>query len=146
VKLGSGGTSPGYYMYHGGVNPRGRRTTLMESQSTPITNWYDMPVRNYDFQAPLGAFGQVRPHYHLLRRLHLYLSDFGRAFARYGTSLPEERPNGHDDLDTLRWAVRSDGEAGLVFINTYERGRELPAQADVRFGLALASGKTLTWP
>ncbi len=32
VKLGSGGASTGYYMYHGGENPDGRLSTLMESQ------------------------------------------------------------------------------------------------------------------
>src|ERR1019366_2688064 len=30
VKLGSGSTLPGYYMYHGGINPTGKLTTLME--------------------------------------------------------------------------------------------------------------------
>jgi hypothetical protein len=34
VKLGSGSTMPGYYMYHGGTNPDGKLTTLMEAQDT----------------------------------------------------------------------------------------------------------------
>ena len=50
IKLGSGSTLLGYYMYHGGVNPEGRLSTLMESQDTGY--WNDMPVKNYDFQAP----------------------------------------------------------------------------------------------
>jgi beta-galactosidase len=53
IRLGSGSTLPGYYMYHGGVNPEGKLTTLMESQATGY--WNDMPVKNYDFQAPLGS-------------------------------------------------------------------------------------------
>ncbi len=68
TKLGSGGNLPGYYMYHGGLNPDGL-TSLQESQATHY--WNDLPEKNYDFQAPLGAAGQLRPHYHRLRRLHL---------------------------------------------------------------------------
>src|SRR5450756_2213055 len=71
IKLGSGSTLLGYYMYHGGVNPEGKLTTLMESQDTGY--WNDMPVKNYDFQAPLGQYGQIRGQYHLLRRLHVCL-------------------------------------------------------------------------
>jgi hypothetical protein len=52
VKLGSGSTLPGYYMYHGGVNPEGKLTTLQESQDTEY--WNDLPVKNYDFQTALG--------------------------------------------------------------------------------------------
>jgi len=68
IKLGSGSTLPGYYMYHGGVNPEGKLSTLMESQATGY--WNDMPVKNYDFQGPLGQYGQIREQYHRLRRLH----------------------------------------------------------------------------
>lgn len=146
VKLGSGSVSPGYYMYHGGVNPPGRLTTLMEEQATAITNWNDMPVKNYDFQAPLGQYGQIRPQYHTLRRLHLFLRSFGATFAGMGTFLPDRRPAGKDDLTTLRWAARSDGQHGFVFVNNYERGRDLPAKADVQFTVQLAGGHPLTFP
>ena len=79
-------------MYHGGVNPEGKLTTLMESQSTKY--WNDMPVKNYDFQAPLGQYGQVREQYHLLRRLHLFLHEWGPALAEMPPSMPDERPHG----------------------------------------------------
>ncbi|HZZ19522.1 MAG TPA: beta-galactosidase, partial [Opitutaceae bacterium] len=61
VKLGSGSTLPGYYMYQGGINPEAANTTLNEMQATRITNYNDLPVKNYDFQGPLGSFGQIRP-------------------------------------------------------------------------------------
>lgn len=140
VKLGSGSTSPGYYMYQGGINPEGSLTTLMEAQDTKITNYNDLPVRNYDFQAPLGAFGQIRPQYHLLRRLHLFLSDFGEGLARMGTTMPDLRPGPKGDTTTLRWAVRSDGRSGYVFIDNYERSLEMPAKKAVSFELALPGG------
>ena len=80
----------GYYMYHGGENPDGKLTTLMESQATGYRN--DMPVKNYDFQAPLGEYGQIRPQYHWLRRLHLFPARMRRRTGR----------NARDAAGTLR--------------------------------------------
>ncbi|MCW5548216.1 MAG: hypothetical protein KIT44_04560, partial [Opitutaceae bacterium] len=146
VRLGSGSNAPGYYMYHGGANPAGRHTPLMESQATAHTNWNDLPVLDYDFQAPLGAAGQVRPHYFLLRRLHRFLHAFGADLAGMGGYLPLRRPAGPHDTRTLRWAVRSDGRRGFVFVNHHERGRPLPDRRGVRFTLRLAGGGTLVFP
>jgi hypothetical protein len=145
IKLGSGSTSLGYYMYHGGINPKGKLTTLMEAQDTLLTNYNDLPVKNYDFQAPIGEFGQLRPQYHMLRRLHLFLADFGPAFAHMSAALPDVRPEPRVDTSTLRWAVRSDGTSGYVFVNNYERSLEMPAKHAVQFTLNLPSGP-LTFP
>ena len=79
VKVGSGSNLQGYYMYHGGANPEGKLSTLQESQATGY--WNDLPVINYDFQAPLGQYGQVRSSYHALRLLHSFLNDFGARLA-----------------------------------------------------------------
>lgn len=138
VKLGSGSTLLGYYMYHGGVNPEGKLSTLMESQATGY--WNDMPVKNYDFQAPLGQYGQVREQYHLLRRLHLFLHEWGPELAGMPPSMPDERPHGKDDYETLRWSVRSDGYSGFVFINNYQRLANLPPKTNVQFSINLPSG------
>ncbi|HEX2855610.1 MAG TPA: beta-galactosidase [Opitutaceae bacterium] len=146
VKLGSGSISPGYYMYHGGTNPEGQLSTLMEQQATEITNWNDMPVKNYDFQAPLGQYGQVRPHYYSLRRLHHFLHSFGEKLADTETFLPEQRPSGKDDVTTLRWSARSDGRSGFVFVNNYERLKNLPAKEGVQFTVKLADGSAVTFP
>lgn len=56
TKLGSGNNLPGYYMYHGGFNPPGG--LYQESRATGYPN--DVPVSSYDFQAPLGEYGQPR--------------------------------------------------------------------------------------
>ncbi|HXB59895.1 MAG TPA: beta-galactosidase, partial [Candidatus Acidoferrales bacterium] len=143
IKIGSGSVMPGYYMYHGGENPDGKLTTLQESQATGF--WNDMPVKNYDFQAPLGVYGQIRPQYHLLRRLHLFLHEWGQNLADMGVSLPEPRPEVKGDTNTLRWCVRSDGHSGFVFVNNYERLRYLPPKADVQFALKLLSSD-MTFP
>ncbi len=143
TKLGSGGNLPGYYMYHGGINPEGL-TSLQESQATNY--WNDLPEKNYDFQAPLGAAGQLREHYHRLRRLHLFIHDYGSMLAGFPAAFPSIRPAGRDDTDTLRWSVRSDGSTGFVFVNNYERLREMPAKPDLRFSLSLTDGQTLQFP
>jgi len=143
VKIGRGSVLPGYYMYHGGENPDGRLTTLQESQATGY--WNDMPVKNYDFQTAIGDYGQLRPQYHRLRRLHLFLHEWGPALTGMGVSLPDQRPAGKNDASTLRWSVRSDGASGFVFVNNYERLRDLPAKTNVQFALQLPSGR-LTFP
>jgi beta-galactosidase len=146
VKLGSGSVSPGYYMYHGGTNPEGKLTTLMEEQATAITNWNDMPVKNYDFQAPLGQYGQERRQFYTLRPLHLFLQSFGDKLAGMDTVLPDVRPAGKDDLTTLRWAVRADRRGGFLFVNNYERGRTLPAKEGVQFTVNLPDTGRHTFP
>ena len=143
VKLGSGSTLLGYYMYHGGVNPEGKLSTLMESQATGY--WNDMPVKNYDFQAPLGQYGQIREQYHLLRRLHLFLHEWGPVLADMPPTMPNESPHGKNDFDTLRWSVRSNGKSGFVFVNNYERLEDLPPHTNVQFAINLPSG-SLVFP
>lgn len=143
VKLGSGSTLLGYYMYHGGVNPEGKLTTLMESQATGY--WNDMPVKNYDFQAPLGQYGQIRPQYNLLRRLHLFLHEWGPVLADMPATMPDQRPQGKSDVDTLRWSVRSDGKSGFVFVNNYQRLQFMPPKKDVQFTIKLPSN-SLVFP
>ena len=86
-QLGSGSSLMGYYMYHGGQNPEGKLTTLQESQATGYPN--DLPVKNYDFNAPIGEYGQINPQYYWLRRLHLFLHDFGGALAQMPLTLPD---------------------------------------------------------
>jgi len=138
IKLGSGSTLLGYYMYHGGVNPEGSLSTLMESQATGY--WNDMPVKNYDFQAPLGQYGQINPQYNLLRRLHLFLHEWGSSLAKMPATMPDQHPLERNDFKTLRWSVRSDGKSGFVFVNNYERLQTMPPKKDVQFAIQLPAG------
>lgn len=138
-QLGGGGSLMGYYMYHGGQNPEGKLSTLQESTATGYPN--DLPVKSYDFNAPIGEFGQINPHYYWLRRLHLFLHDFGARLSQMPTTLPDVIPANKVDTHTLRWCVRSDGDAGYVFVNNYERLRPLPAKTNVQFKLNLPGGE-----
>jgi len=140
-QLGSGSSLMGYYMFHGGQNPEGKLTTLQESQATGYPN--DLPVKNYDFNAPIGEYGQLNPQYYWLRRLHWFLHDFGRTLAPMPLTLPDVTPAGKGDLETLRWAVRSDGKCGFIFVNNYQRLTPLPAKAKVQFQLKLAGNESV---
>jgi hypothetical protein len=137
-QLGSGSSLMGYYMYHGGQNPDGKLTTLQESQATGYPN--DLPVKTYDFNAPIGEYGQLNPQYFWLRRLHLFLHDFGSALAQMPATMPDVQPENKSDTNILRWCVRSDGKSGFVFVNNYERLRPLPAKTNVQFKLNLPGG------
>ena len=131
VKLGSGSNLLGYYMYHGGTNPDGK-AWLNEMQRTPATNYNDMPVKNYDFQAPLGEFGQKNPHYYMLRKLHLFMHDWGEMLAPMEASFPcrQDIPKGDDSF--LRWSYRSKNNSGFIFINNYERLQNLSTKRNVQ--------------
>ncbi len=138
-QLGSGSSLMGFYMYHGGQNPEGKLSTLQESQATGYPN--DLPVKNYDFNAPIGEYGQINPQYYWLRRLHLFLHDFGAALTQMPLTIPAVVPTNKNDLATLRWSVRSDGQSGFVFVNNYQRLQPMPAKKDVQFKLHLPGGE-----
>lgn len=134
VKLGSGSNLLGYYMYHGGTNPEGKLTNLNEEQRTIATNYNDLPVKTYDFQAPLGEFGQRNPHYYTLRTLHLFMADFGEELAPMEAAFPQaDKPMEKGEDTYLRWTYRSKDGSGFVFINNYERLQNLTAKRHIRF-------------
>jgi beta-galactosidase len=137
AKLGSGNNMPGYYMYQGGTNPEGKHSWLNEDHPNQL------PIKDYDFDAPLGAKGQVRASYGLLREQHLFLQDFGASLARMPAFFPEQRPHDLHDFDTLRWDVRSDGTSGFLFFSNEQPYAPLPAHSDVQFALKTAAGPVL---
>ena len=131
VKLGSGSNLLGYYMYHGGTNPEGRLHTLNEVQTSPGTANNDLPVMTYDFQAPLGEFGQINPQYYRLRPLHLFMHDYGELLAPMESTFPTPQDLKKGDDSQLRWAIRSEDNRGFIFINNYERLQNLTTKKDV---------------
>lgn len=128
AKLGSGSNWQGYYMYAGGLNPG---DGLQESLATGYPN--DLPRFDYDFHAPIGAAGLLAPSHAALRVQHAFLAAVGERLAPMGSRLPERMPRADDDRDTLRWAVRSDGEAGFLFIGHHQAFEQLEPVDGVRF-------------
>lgn len=153
TKVGSGSAWQGYYMYHGGLQVLGALSSTQESQATGYPN--DVPVRDYDFFAPLGAVGAQRPHFHKLRQQHLLLESFGSALAPAPTTIPDPVEG------APRWAVRGDGRRGFLFANNHQPAiAALPPVDDVQFSVELedrlvtvpsepvrlASGAYFVWP
>jgi beta-galactosidase len=155
AKIGSGSVWQGYYMYAGGTQRTGPQGTEQESQAAGYPN--DVPRLSYDFHAPIGEHGQIRPHHHYLRRQHLWLQEDGHRIAAMSTRIG----GGSDDPTELRWAVRSDGSSGYLFTTTYQPPkRPLAAQSGVQFTVEfedatvvvpsapvdLPAGHSLAWP
>ena len=139
VKLGSGVTLYGYYMFHGGTNPDGMRTTLQESQATGYPN--DLPVKSYDYQAPLGEYGQMNPSFRDLKTFHLFLDDFGSSLTTMTSYFPERMPASKSDTATPRVAARFEKNHGFIFINNYQRNYPLPVRKDFQVRLKTTAGE-----
>ena len=131
TRLGSGANLLGLYMYHGGQNPDGKLTDLNETQATRY--WNDLPVKNYDFQAPIGEYGQEREQYHWLRLLGLFLDDFGPRLSDISAKTPSSRGG-------LNWAARSNGTNAFIFVSNYQRLSPQPMRTNVQFQIKLAGG------
>jgi len=146
VKLGSGSNLLGYYMYHGGTNPEGKLHTLNECQTSPGTANNDLPVMTYDFQAPLGEFGQTYPQYYLLRPLHLFMQDWGEVLAPMESAFPSPQDLKKGEDTQLRWAYRSKDGSGFIFVNNYERLQNLSEKKDVQLEACGVKFPKLTIP
>lgn len=119
VKLGSGVNLLGYYMYHGGTNPKGKKTTLQESRESGYLN--DLPVLNYDFSAPIRQHGQISETYKEIKLLAMFLKDFGGEFCHMTANIPNDNPLNPENLEGLRTSCRHNGKKGYLFVNNYQR-------------------------
>jgi beta-galactosidase len=135
VMLGSGANLYGYYMFQGGQNPDGHLTSLQESQATGYPT--DVPAKSYDFQAPLGQFGQERSLFRKLKVFHYFLNDFGSELARMSVHAPARTPHSPADFTVVRASVRSDGDHGFLFVNNYVRGATTPMRNSTQFQILL---------
>ncbi len=138
VMLGSGVNLLGYYMFHGGRNPEGDGITLQESQRTGYPT--DVPVKSYDFQAPLGEFGQERESLRKLKLVHYFLADFGSSLAPMQPHRPSALPEAPSDLSVPRVSARTLGEQGFIFFNNHVRGVAMPALKALQVELKLPEG------
>jgi hypothetical protein len=138
VLTGSGVNLYGTYMFQGGENPDGRLSTLQESQATDYPN--DVPIKSYDFQAPLGEFGQERQSFRKLKVFQYFLNDFGAELAPMQVHAPELSPKNPADLTVTRASVRSRGDSGFLFANNYVRGYSMPLRGAVQFEIRTPAG------
>ena len=137
TRLGSGANLYGYYMFQGGSNPEGKLTSLQESVASDHV--YDLPKVSYDFQAPLGEFGQMNPAFRATKIVHLFLNEFGSSLAPMVPVLPSVVPANAADRSTVRVCARSQGNRAFVFFNNYARNYPLPDHREFQIKLILPS-------
>lgn len=143
VKLGSGVNLLGFYMYHGGTNPKGKLTTLQESRATGYPN--DLPELSYDFRAPIREYGQVSDTFRELKLYAMFLQEFGSELCEMPAVIPDANPLNPNNFKELRYAIRHNGKWGFVFINNYQRRYTMAAHEKVVLSVKLP-GETITFP
>ena len=140
--IGSGINLYGYYMFHGGQNPTSvnpaHPITLQESVASGYPN--DLPQLTYDFNAPIGEFGQLRESYRKTRLLQLFLNAYGPQLAPMPAYAPTPHTRNPADTSTARVAVRTDGHSGFVFVNNYVRQLSMPARPGFQVQVKLPTG------
>ncbi len=149
VKMGSGANLLGYYMYHGGTNPKGKLTTLQECKSTGYPN--DLPVCSYDFNAPLREYGQMEDTYREVRLISNFVHSFGDDMCDM-TYVPQPgNPLKPDNFTDLRTAVRYkkrkflDGSeccSGYLFVNNYQRRYKMTEHVEQELAAYSEDGNT----
>lgn len=153
IKMASGCNFLGYYIFKSGTNPIIGNRFMNETQAPHI---------QYDFQGPMGEFGQTRESYFRYRTIHTFAHTFGERLCRMETFLPGNAFDiSPEDTDTLRFAVRARGRSGFLFLNNFQDHAASPAKSGqnitVRFseepgdavtfaGLGLASDENCVLP
>ena len=144
VMLGSGVNLYGSYMFHGGENPDGKLTTLQESLDTHFDN--DLPQKTYDFQAPIGEFGDERESLLKLKLWNYFLNDFGAELAPMHPRRPDVQPASPSDFSVPRIAARTAGSSGFLFVNNHVREYPMPARDNFQVTIKLPGDKSVTLP
>jgi hypothetical protein len=135
--LGSGANGVGYYMYHSGTTPRGKNNFMSDEA-------YGLTKLSYEFQSPIGEFGQVREGYHRLKLLHYFLNDFGDLLAPMTVVLPGNASAlTPENITDLRYAVRKKGDAGFVFLNNFQDDTVMKDQNNFQIKVKTSRGEVL---
>ncbi|RCW65870.1 beta-galactosidase [Saliterribacillus persicus] len=138
IKVAGGCNFIGYYVFHGGSNPKGKKTPFLNENATPKIS--------YDYQAPIGEFGQIRESYKRLKRQHYFYKEMEEMLCQTKTILPEGASDIEpSDIDTLRFAVRAYKDSGFIFINNYQDHVKTRDQKDFTISVNLKS-ETLQIP
>jgi hypothetical protein len=142
--LGSGVNLYGSYMFQGGENPDGKTTTLQESLATHYAN--DLPQKTYDFEAPLGEFGDERESLLKLKSWNYFMNDFGPQLAPMQARRPDVLPANPADRTVPRVSARTLADSGFLFVNNHVRGYDMPLRPGFQVELQLPGGKALRIP
>lgn len=132
VGIGSGSNWLGYYMIHGGTTPAGGHGFSHERLH---------PQLSYDYQAPVGEYGNLRASYRYLKLLHLFAKAHGESLCQMGTILPDKvgsiKP---EDPEPVRYCVRARDGAGFLFVNNFQDHVEMRDREGVVFKVNTLDG------
>jgi hypothetical protein len=135
--LGSGANGVGYYMFHGGSTPRGKHNFMNDEA-------YGVNKISYEYQGPIGEYGQVREGFHRLKLLHFFLNDFGHLLAPMQVVLPANaaslKPVNTSDL---RYSVRVKNNSGFVFLNNFQDDTTMLDQHNIQLKIKTGGGDML---
>ena len=132
VSMGSGGNWLGYYMFHGGTTPPGGHGFSHERLH---------PQLSYDYQAPVGEYGDLRASYHYLKLLHLFACAYGEPLCPMATILPGAAGGVEPaDTETVRCCVRARDGAGFLFVNNFQDHVEMRDHEGVAFEINTPDG------
>jgi hypothetical protein len=133
--LGSGANGIGYYMYHGGSTLRGVDNYFSDEA-------YGLTKISYDYQAPIGEYGQIREGFHRLKLLNFFVNDFGYLLAPMVTVLPADASGiKPENISDLRYAVRVSKNAGFVFLNNFQDDTITSDKKDIRLSIQTGNGE-----
>ena len=114
AKLGSGVTLYGYYMFHGGTNPDGKRTHACRNRKPRLSQRRAGEDLRFS-----SAAGRVRADEPVLSRSEVDSTCFLRISAQSWHRWSPTGPTGHrppgEDRQTPRLAARSNGKSGFLF-------------------------------
>ncbi len=74
ARIASGFNGISYYTFCGGTNPTSNRNYYFNDPA--------MVHKSYDWQAPIGEYGQVRERYKVCKLLGLFLNEFGSSLSQ----------------------------------------------------------------
>jgi len=136
--VGSGTNGLGFYMYHGGTTPSVGNFFLAEGSG--LNN------KSYDYQAPVGEFGNVSSGYYSLKLINYFLNSFGNDLAPLYPVLPATNDSiKAKNTNTLRYAVRTDGNKGFLFMHNYQDHLQMSDLKDLKVNVTTKSGE-ITFP
>ena len=128
TRVACGGNLTGIYMYHGGGNPLGKHGYLN------VAPWF--ATISYDFQAPIGEYGRLKPAFFQTRPFQQFLCDFPELLAPTVSVWPEKTVEPANATD-LRYMARISGDGGFLFLSNYQDKLALPDHSNVRVEIKL---------
>ncbi|MHB8339048.1 MAG: beta-galactosidase [Ignavibacteriaceae bacterium] len=125
-------TFVGYYMFHGGSNP-------MHSVYGFVPKFYGLPLISYDFNAPIGEYGNIRSSYYFLRPFNLFLQNFVDEYAD-GEEVKQLNPVNNPEDDSLRVIAKSNNDSGFIFAMNYGNIHPLSDKNNIHFEITTSKG------